>query len=173
MPLDCSAPAVAYFVEPWSACVGEMRPLWEAHWREVGLDHADVPLDMDESLYERMEADGRLHVLTARRAGALVGYLVAVVQPHLHYRSTLFATFDLYYLAPEERSGWRGVSLFRAAERSLRDRGVQVVHGNTKIHVSPVTGRTLDVGPIFEFLDWCQIERTYRKVLRRRDAWVR
>lgn len=173
MPLDSAIQPVSYRVEPWHMAVAEMVPLWKGHWLEVGLDHAAVPLDMDMERYAALADCGNLHLLTVRRGAMLIGYLTAVVMPHLHYRSTLFATFDLFYLRPEERCGWRGVSLFRAAERSLRVRGVDVIHANTKLHVSPVTGESLDIGPILEFLGWQAIERTYRKVMRGGNEWAR
>lgn len=166
MPLDNARTAVVSFhVEPWSACVEEMRGLWLEHWREVALDQDIVPLDMDVRRYVEAEAAGRLHLVTARRDGVLIGYFVAFVQTHLHYASTIFATCDLFYLRPEFRSGWRGVTLFRVAERTLRERGAVILQAATKVHVSPVTGRTLDIGPILERLGWTQSERTFRKRL--------
>ena len=164
MPFDSvPRPVVAYHVEGWSSVLREMVPLWSDHYREVALDKDVVPLSPDFLRYYGLESEGKLHVVTVRKDGPLVGYLVAIVQTHLHYSTTLFATFDLFYLKPEERIGWRGVSLFRAAERSLRQRGVTIVQGNTKVHVSPVTGKSLDVGPIMKFLGWTEVERTYRK----------
>jgi len=165
MPLDALREPIVFHVEPWSAVVPEMRPVWLLHWREVARDHIAVPLAVGYGAYEELEAAGRLHVLTARLRGRLVGYVVTIVQPHLHYAGTLFGTFDLFYLLPELRRGWRGVQMFRAAERSLRARGVRVLQAGTKIHASPLTGKSLDAGPIFEFLGWVQTERVYRKLL--------
>lgn len=166
MPFDATAQGVTYQVEAWSAALPEMLPLARAHWLEVALNQADVPLDMDWDAYAALERTGHLHVVTARRGGVLVGYLVAVVRASLHNRSTVFAMFDLYYLKPEERSGWRGVGLFRAAERSLRARGVSVLHAGTKVHVSALSGKSLDIGRMLEFLGWGLHERLYRKVLK-------
>lgn len=166
MPLDITRTnIVSFHVEPWPACVPEMQDLWLEHWREVALDQDIVPLDMDLARYAEAAREGRLHLVTARRDGLMIGYLVAFVQPHLHYASTIFATCDLYYLRPEARTGWRGVTLFRVAERTLRERGAVILQAATKIHVSPVTGRTLDIGPILERLGWTQSERTFRKRL--------
>ena len=171
MPFDpVPRPAVIYHQETWSALLPEMMPLWRDHYGEVALDKDIVPLSPDLVRYAGLEAEGKLHVVSVRLDSELIGYLVAVVTTHLHYSTTLFATFDLFYLKPEHRIGWRGVSLFRAAERSLSRRGVVIIQGNTKVHISPVTGRTLNIGPILEFLGWTEFERTYRK---RTAKWVR
>lgn len=166
MPLDTArTTTISYHVESWCACVPEMRDLWFDHWREVALDQDVVQLAMSEPRYAQLEAEGRLHLVTCRRDGELVGYFDAIVQPHLHYEGTLFATADLFYLRPQDRSGWRGVTLFRVVERTLKDRGVVIAQLATKVHVSPVTRRTLDIGPILRRLGWTEVEHTYRKRL--------
>lgn len=169
MPFDANAAGLRYQVEAWSDVLPEMLGLAEAHWREVALNQDDVPLDMDWEMFAAFERAGQLLVVTARREAVLAGYLVVIVKGSLHNRSTVFAMFDLYYLKPEERSGWRGVGLFRAAERALRARGARVMHVGTKLGISAVTGQSLDIGRMLEFLGWWPAERTYRKILKGTD----
>jgi GNAT superfamily N-acetyltransferase len=166
MPFDPAAPEIAFARETWARAVKEMWPLWHAHWREVGLDHDVAPLAMDIETYERMEAAGNLHVVTARGpGGAMVGYVVAIVQQGLHYRTTVFANLDLYYLTPAVRRWRNGVRLFRFAEESLKERGAKIMNAGTKVHISPVTGKRLDISPILRRLGWREIERVHRKVI--------
>ncbi|MBM9403430.1 GNAT family N-acetyltransferase [Gluconacetobacter azotocaptans] len=153
---------IVYRVEPWSAALADMRPLWAAHFHEVAADQARVPLDMDLAAYAALEAAGALHVVTMRDGDRLAGYLVAMVWPHLHHRSTLHAFFDLYYVRPADRRWTAGLRLFREAERTLAARGVRRLITGTKIHAAPC-GRLLDVGRIFQRLGWVEMERQFGK----------
>lgn len=169
-PLDCPAawhalegarvatPAgTVYQAEPWSTFKVEARELFERHWREIALNHAEVPLDIDYARYDSLARAGGLHVLTVRRAGALIGYHVAIVSPHLHYQSTLHGITDVYWIAPECRHGLTAVRLFQAVERELKKRGVRKLFTATKLH--------LDQGPLFEFLGFKPVERLYAKLI--------
>ena len=156
-----------YAVEPWSDVVGEMRGLWQAHFREVASDQELAPLDPDLEAYARLEAAGALHVLTMREGRVLAGYLVALVWPHLHHRSVCHAFFDLYYVRPAHRRWTAGIRLFREAARTLAARGVRRMITGTKLHSAP-NGRPLDVGPIFRRLGWVEMERQYGKWI---GAW--
>jgi GNAT superfamily N-acetyltransferase len=151
-----------YRVEAWSDALPDMRALWDAHFREVARDQEQVPLDPDLDAYARLEAAGALHVLTMREGRVLAGYLVALVWPHLHHRSTCHAFFDLYYVRPAHRRWTAGIRLFREAERTLAARGVRRMITGTKIHTAP-SGRRLDVGPIFQRLGWVEMERQFGK----------
>lgn len=146
-----------YRVERWRDLQGEMMPLLRRHWREIALNHADVPLDIDEDRYNEMDRAGSLHIVTARRDGLLIGYHVAIVSPHLHYKSTLHGLTDVYYIAPECRHGVTGMRLFQAVERELKARGVRKLFTATKLH--------LDQGPLFERLGYKPIERVYAKLI--------
>ena len=42
-----------YRVERWKHLRAEMLPLLVRHWREIALNHADVPLDIDEGQVRR------------------------------------------------------------------------------------------------------------------------
>jgi L-amino acid N-acyltransferase YncA len=150
-------PGTFYRVERWRDLRGEMLPLLVRHWREVALNHADVPLDIDEAAYAQHDEAGALHIVTARRDGLLVGYHVSIVSPHLHYRSTLHALTDVYWIAPECRHGVTAMRLFQAAERTLKERGVRKIFTATKLH--------LDQGPLFERLGFKPVERVYAKLI--------
>jgi GNAT superfamily N-acetyltransferase len=151
------APGTVYAEEPWSAFKTEAAPMFLRHWREIALNHAEVPLDIDHERYDALAAVGALHVLTARRAGLLIGYHIAIISGHLHYRSTLHGITDVYYVAPECRHGVTGMRLFQAVERELKKRGVHKLFTATKLH--------LDQGPLFERLGYKPVERLYAKII--------
>lgn len=147
----------AYAVERWRHLRAEMLPMLVRHWREIALNHADVPLDIDEARYAQLDESGHLHILTARREGVLIGYHVAIVSVHLHYASTLHGITDVYYIAPEARHGVTGMRLFQAVEREMKALGVRKLFTATKLH--------LDQGPLFERLGYKPVERLYAKLI--------
>lgn len=146
-----------YAVEDWMDVKDEMVPLWERHWKEVALNHADVPLDVDHERYDAISSAGGLHVLTVRRGGRLIGYHIAMVTGHLHYKSTLHGITDVYWIAPECRHGVTAVRLFQAVERELAKLGVRKLFTATKLH--------LDQGTLFEHLGYKPVERLYAKII--------
>ena len=100
---------------------------------------------------------GSLAIVTARRADELVGYVFAVVDTHLHYRSTRFAMLDLYYLRPDCRGGRTFLRMLCEMQAMLMQAGVVKVIGNTKL--------AHDQGRVFEALGWREAERIFVKVL--------
>ncbi len=124
-----------YQVEPWATFNHEARALFGEHWREVALNHAEVPLDIDYDRYATMAASGKVHVVTARRAGKLIGYHVGFIDGHLHYKSTLHCVTDVYWIAPECRHGVTAIRLFQALEREVIKRGVRKIITGAKIHM--------------------------------------
>lgn len=147
-----------YAVERWRDLRAEMLPLLVRHWREVALNHADVPLDIDEKRYADLDEAEALHIVTVRRDGVLVGYHVAIVSAHLHYASTLHGITDVYYLAPECREGFTGVRLFKRVEQEMRALGVKKLFTGTKTH--------LDMSRLFERLGYQRVEYLFAKILK-------
>lgn len=144
-------------VEPWSQCFTEMSALWDEHWEEVAIDRDVIKLDPDLAQYAELERSGSLHVVVAREAGQIVGYHISIVRPHLHYRTSLSAFTDVYFLRKSHRQGMTGVRLIKEAEATLAARGVQKMFTGTKLH--------LDMGPIFERLGWTPTETCFTKVI--------
>lgn len=149
--------SIGYAVESWEQCWQELQVHWGEHWKEVALDHETIALNPDLDTLHEMANNRMLHVVTVRDAGELVGYHVSIIRPHLHYRQSLSAFTDIYYLAPSHRKGLVGYRLFQFVEQSLKARGVQKMFTGTKLH--------LDVGPLFERLGWRETERLYTKVI--------
>ena len=147
--------------EAWDQAWPEITRLLPAHWREIALDQEQIALDMDVAAYEGLARQGILQVMSARTAtGELVGYFLAFIRTHVHYRTSLTAFEDMYYLAPAYRRGWAGVRFFQALEASWRARGVQRAVISYKLHFHE--GR---MGRLLTWLGWKPTEAVWTKLL--------
>ena len=146
---------VTFATEQWPDCLPELVQLWPAHWHEVAMHQDRIPLDPNYVEYERAYGSGQLHLTAVRDQGRLVGYLTAIVRPHLHYAHSLSAFYDLYYVLPSHRRGMVGVRLFTEAEKALKARGVERLFTGTKL--------SKDASAIFERLGWEPAERLFVK----------
>lgn len=144
-------------VEKFSDVIEEAKPLLFRHWEEIALDQDRVPLDPDWQRYAELEAAGALSIVTMRRNGAMVGYSCMVVAPGIHYRSTLEARMDIFWIAPEVRGRMGGVRLFKAVEAELKRRGVRRVYCGSKLHK--------DVSRLFWAMGYRAIEQWFCKWL--------
>lgn len=148
---------ITYEVEAWSDVKAEMAPLWVKHWEEVALNRDKMPLAPDFANYDAMEQLGMLHIVVARKEGQIVGYHFTIVRPHLHYVTTLCGQTDIYYIAPDHRTGRTPLRLFQFVEKTLKARGVKKLFTGTKL--------SLDAGPLFEFMGWHPTETLYTKYI--------
>lgn len=148
---------VTYLVEEWSDCVRELMPLWQQHWEEIAIHRDSIPLAPDLDEYRRLEAAGNLSVVVARSEGSVAGYYISFVKTHLHYRTTLHAFTDVYYVLPEFRKGFCGIRLIEAAMAEWRRRGVKKAFTATKF--------ALNMTPVFEHLGWASTENTLTVLL--------
>jgi hypothetical protein len=145
-------------VEHFSDAIAEMRPHFNAHYSELAVFRDKIPApDPDYALYEAMEAAGKLHVVTVRNRSKLIGYYVGIVMPQPHYKTTLYAMADLYWLHPDYRKGATGIEFIGFIESSLKERGVQVTVMGTKL--------SKDLGRLYEGLGYTETDRVYRKQL--------
>lgn len=89
--------------EPLAKLLSEGNQHWtEKHWREIALDHDDVPLDVDWKELIEQERRGQYKVFVARRDGKMVGYLPFMFWYPARYRGTLFIQDDTVYVLPTE-----------------------------------------------------------------------
>ena len=98
-----------------------------------------------------------LRTITCRVDGELIGYIVFIVQPHLHYKDCITAFEDLYFIKKEWRKGRLGIRLFQYAEKVLKERGVNRIIMHTKVH--------LDHSSIFEYLGYKHSDKLFTKML--------
>lgn len=143
--------------EKWLDCVDEMRELWPEHWAELAIDRDKIKLGCDEEKYANGDAQGFLHLITARAGGKIVGYYYGMLMNHLHYKDAgLMCYSDVYFLKPEYR-GLAGLRFMLAIIESLKERGVVKFYISTKVHQ--------DHGELFERLGMKCSDRVFTKLL--------
>jgi N-acetylglutamate synthase-like GNAT family acetyltransferase len=147
--------SVTFAIETMDQVLDDMAWLWDIHWQEIALDKVKVPLNPDVDTFWALEKSGLLLIVTARDGEKMVGYHVCIVRPHLHYKHSLTAYADMYFVHPDYRQGMTGVRMFKFLEAELRARGVERIYQGTKIHK--------DMGRLFERLGYKETERLYVK----------
>lgn len=132
------------------------EPLLRRHWLEIA-HYLDIPYAPQWSMYEALEAAGKLRIFTARLGGDLVGYSVFIVAHGLHYGTSLEAREDVLFLVPEQRRGRIGLKLIQFSDEMLKAEGAQVVVRHVKF--------AHDFGPLLERIGYEPIDRIYGKRL--------
>jgi L-amino acid N-acyltransferase YncA len=99
----------------------DITELTVAHWEEVAHDKASRQLDPNWPAFEAMEAGGNLFVMTARADGQLIGYVAAMMQPHLNSRATRIALVQNIFLLAEYRRNNAGVRILQLADLALQE----------------------------------------------------
>ena len=148
---------VEFSIEKWASAWPEISNLWEMHWKEVCQDRDRIQLDVDLEAYDALEKAGILHLVVARSNRELIGYHISLVNTHAHFRNSLYAFTDAFYIAPNHRKGFTGVHLLQEVEKSLKARGVVKMTGAAPMHSN--------IGKLFEYLGWTEVERTYTKYI--------
>ena len=133
-----------------------LEVMFPAHYDELCVTK-EFPLDPDYEAYKKIADAGNLVCIACMDGIEVVGYIVFIVQPHLHYKSCLTAFEDIYYVKPEYRKGRIGIRLFQYAEKVLKSAGVNRIIMHTKIH--------LDNSKLFEYLEYKHSDKLYTKIL--------
>lgn len=140
--------------------LSRLEDLLRTHWHEVA-HFPDIPLEPDWDAYAAVESAGLFRMFTVRMDGELVGYAAYVLKHNPHYRSSLQATQDVLFLAPEHRGARIGAHLILFADTYFKGLGVQVVYQHTKVK------RELDMGPLLKRLGYELIDSLWAKRLDR------
>ena len=149
---------LTFAIEKFSQCAHELAPVFGEHWREIALDKDKIKLAPWWERYASIDDQGMLHLLIMRIDGQLVGYYMAYILPHMHYRdSGLQAVTDAYFILPKHRKGGAGAKLLKEMERTLKKRGCVRVYISTKVHQ--------DHGPLFEKMGFLFTDKMYTKLL--------
>ena len=106
----------------------EGRPLFEANAAEVETD----PLAISQLFYYSKDRDGSLLSLTARWAGALVGYAIFQLLSPAHHATTKVAMCDVIYVSPAYR-GRAALMLIQEAERIATAIGMHKIVWTVKV----------------------------------------
>lgn len=145
-------------VETLAQCWDEGQALLRLHWAEIALHRELIALDPDFASYQDMERRGQLLLVTMRDdEGTLCGYHVSLVRPHLHYRSSLTAFTDVFYIHPAQRKGAAASKLFKFVEGELERAGVERMYATCKL--------SLDLKALFTRLRWTEVERVFTRLV--------
>ena len=140
----------------WPELVDELAVLLPLHYDELCVTK-EFPLDPDYEAYSRLWDAGMLRCITVRAGQELIGYVIFVVQPHLHYKACKTAFEDVYFLRKDHRKGTVGVRMFKYAEKVLRSIGVNRIIMHTKVH--------MDNSKLFEYLGYKWTDKLFTKIL--------
>lgn len=149
-----------FSIESYSNWHRDAEWLFKMHYEELSLDKDRVKIGLNCQRYLDMEANDMLHVVTMRQSeGIIVGYYIAMVLPHMHYKDAgLMAYTDMYFIHPDYRVGGAGVKMLLFVEESLRRRGVVKTYITTKLKQ--------DHTELLEGLGWKATDKVFTKFLR-------
>lgn len=136
--------------------LGEMEAIFPEHYEELCVTK-DFPMAPDYDAYKRLVDAGFIRVITVRADKELIGYIIFIIQPHLHYKTCLTAFEDLYYLKKEYRLGRIGIRMFKYAEDVLKRIGVNRIIMHTKVHQ--------DNSKLFEYLGYKNTDKLFTKLI--------
>lgn len=106
-----------------------------------------------------LEDVGVVRCYTAREGGALVGYLIYLVDESLYQKGRKIARDIGLYVVPEFRKGTTAVRLMRFAEDDLSEAGVAEV-----FQVIPAASEPL--GKMLEGMGYRHHETVFKKILK-------
>jgi hypothetical protein len=131
-------PQVSIEREPFTdSLCAELLPLAEENWVRSESYIGDLPLDPDIAKYKSLEKMGMMDCLIARRAGAVVGYVIMFTSMSFHHRQARCTHGDIIFVKSDPGLEYLAGGLLRASERILIERGVNFVgwfvHKDSKI----------------------------------------
>jgi len=138
------------------AVLNEMDDLFPDHYEELCVTK-EFDYEPDYDAYKRLAQAGMLRCITCRADGELIGYIIFFISPHLHYKSCVTATEDIYFVKKEYRKGRVGIKLFQYAEKVLKQFGINRIVMHTKVH--------LDHSKLFEYLGYKWTDKVFTKIL--------
>lgn len=152
-------PEIICAIEPlFPDLVKEIQPLWREQYEEIsGCDPDVIVLDPDYVRLREMEKIGAFVPITCRVDGELIGYFFWLITPHLHYRKSLTAQDDVYYIQPLHRNLGAGRKMFEFAMQVCRDRKVKRVLLSCKV--------SHDHGQLIEAFGFKHFENLYELIL--------
>lgn len=136
--------------EPFSSFRKDAKDLIAPYLAEVTTAFEK---DVNWDHYQTLADQGYVHVITARKDGALKGFLPFIAYEHPNNVGTMFAQELALFLLPEERKGLTGVRLIKTARRVSKELGCQYFMITTR------PGK--DLGPLLTALGAKLLETNY------------
>lgn len=162
-PSDHAAPdvlgehgGVVFQRERLAPILRELLPLIDIDYQENGIADDRIPFKLNLEKYLDYDLLGILQIVTAREAGALVGYMMVFQHPHIDHDGCGWAIINWYWIYPEYRGEGVGRALAEVTIGFLRTAGVRVVEASEKI---------AHKHGLFERLGFAPTDTIFRKVL--------
>lgn len=114
-----------------------------------------VPLEIDWGVYEAAEARGTLYCYSARLAHELAGCAAYVVGPHLHYKDSLQALQEVFFVLPQHASA--ELEFLAYCDRELGKLRVQATYAHSRT--------VMPMDPVLERLGYSPVDTVWMKQL--------
>lgn len=136
--------------------------LVHAHWEEVGVHKAEMPVSVDWERYADLETKGILKLMGARLKGRLIGYSSFFYLPHLHYQTTALAGNDAIYVLKRVRGAGAGIRMIDMAQEYFTKLAAP---GWCRITYHDRAGVEL-LGPVLRKRGYIATDTTYSRMVR-------
>jgi GNAT superfamily N-acetyltransferase len=146
---------ITYQREQVSDVIEDIKPLLVMHWAELA-HFGDIKLDPDWEFYRRNPS---VRVYTARDGGTLIGYGAFFVAPNRHYRQSIQAVQDIFFVDPLYRGTRVGYRLLKFCEEQAKAEGAQAIYHHVK------TAHAQVFAPLLGHLNYEPVDLIYAKRL--------
>ena len=130
---------ITYQREKFIDVMTELANLVIRHHAEIEKNYFSN-LDVSWKSYLQLEANDNLLLYTVRSDDKLIGYYIATIYNHIHYKHMKTSQADAFYVLPEYRKGRVGLRLLLGAEQEAKNLQVKLIlvsfrHGSRLISV--------------------------------------
>ena len=131
-------------IEPWTENLcDEIMVLAADHFQEVDGGVEDGrPFNLDRKLMAMLDASGAFLLVTARKDGALIGYITWNIVPDVESAGLVIALQGAWYVVPGQFGA--GARLFDQSLATLKSRGVHCAYPHHRLQ-----GRGAELGKFF------------------------
>lgn len=137
--------------------IDEAMPILQKQADELNAN-PELPLAVDQQVYENADEAGALRIFTARIDGALVGYACYQVAVNPHYStSPPQAVQDVIYVEPSARGAGIGDALIKYCNSMLAFEGVNLDYQHVKV-AHPSLRKLLEMNG-YEIVEWVLMKR--------------
>lgn len=146
---------ITFQKESYFQCMADLRPILEKHADELSPHKSKYPLCPDIEILSMLQDIGRLHIMTARDDGKIIGYCSFLEAKSLHYAGVVNFEVDAFFLLKEYRKGLTGYKLLKEAHEMCKREGATHIIQKCKV--------CADLSKLFERMGFTKIEYTFMK----------
>ena len=144
---------ITYTLEHFYKYWPEVEPMFNnIHTTEVAAHQDKMIARINESIHRLFDTQNNLHSVIVRDTGTVIGYHISVIYDNLHFktldqsRHIRTAQVAHYFVHKDYRGKGIGSNMFRYAEKSLKELGVEFLVSEAKSY--------LPYASVFEHLNW-------------------